>query len=282
VAFGKILLLSFRLMPDPYTNPDAQSESVIQAMITRLEERGRNRCFQQMIGKYVGTLPADTPLTVLDLGCGTGVVIRQLAEKLHPSSSLHGADVSAHLLNEAKRLTSDPRIQWDHLCAGPLPYADASFEAITMHTLLSHVPDPSQILREARRILKPGGKLIVFDADHAGTTYSQSDYETTRRIDHILTSAIATHPDICRQMPRLLKMSGFALVGHDSEVISECGKGDYWLSSVQGFARLMPVIGGLSQEEAETWAEYLLDAHKNGTFFAAGAFYTFYGEVDFR
>lgn len=263
-------------MPDPYTNPDAQSEAVIQAMITRLEERGRHSAFSGMIRKYVSILPGDRPLRVLDLGCGTGVVTRQLAEALHPSSELHGADVSAGLLREARRLAPDSRIRWDHVSSPRLPYQDATFEAVTMHTLLSHVPEPANILSEAARVLKKDGILIVFDADHAGTTYSQADYETTRRIDHLLTSAIATHPDICRQLPRLLKAAGFTLCGHNSEILSECGQGDYWLSSVQGFARLIPALGVLSAQEAESWVRHMLDSHENDTFFAAGAFYTFY------
>lgn len=263
-------------MPDPYNNPDAQSESAIQAMITRLEERGRNRNFLTMIERYASSLPGDRPLRVLDLGCGTGVVIRQLAKILHPISTLHGADVSAELLREAKRLTPGSRIRWDHCSADSLPYGEATFDAITIHTLLSHVADPKSILIEARRVLKTDGRLIVFDADHAGTTYSQPSYEATRRIDHLLTSAIATHPDICRQLPRLLKEAGYELCGHDAAVISECGKGDYWLSSVQGFARLIPTLGVLSPEEADSWVKYMLHSHEEGTFFAAGTFYTFY------
>lgn len=263
-------------MADPYTNPDAQPESAIQAMITRLEERGRHAGFLRMIRHYVKALPDDRPLGVLDLGCGTGVVVRQLAEALHPSSVLHGADISAELLGEAQRLTPNHRITWDHLSAGPLPYADGTFDAITMHTLLSHVPDPSYVLSEAKRVLKRDGCLIVFDADHAGTTYNQPDYEMTRRVDHLLTSAMATHPDICRQLPRLLKMAGYELLAHDSAVISECGKGDYWLASVRGFERLIPTIGALSPEEAESWVRYMIGSHEDGTFFASGAFYTFY------
>ncbi len=263
-------------MPDPYANPDSHPETTIQAMATRLEERGRHAGFLRMIRRYAARLPADRPLTVLDLGCGTGVVIRQLSETLHPASVLHGADVSEGLLREAQRLTPGSRISWDHISPGRLPYADASFDAATMHTLLSHVPDPQAVLQEAKRVLKSDGRLIVFDADHAGTTYSQANYETTRRVDHLLSSAIATQPDICRQLPRLLKQAGFELTGHDAEVISECGKGDYWLSSVRSFARLIPTLGVLTPEEAASWVGYMMQSHENGTFFAAGAFYTFH------
>jgi ubiquinone/menaquinone biosynthesis C-methylase UbiE len=265
-------------MPDPYTNPDAQAASTIQAMMTRLEERGRHIGFSRMIAKYVGNLPKRKPLVVLDLGCGTGVVTRQLDEVLHPDSTVHGADVSSELLREAARLAGDSRIKWDYLSAGALPYPDQYFDVITMHTLLSHVPDPECILTEARRVLRPDGQLIVFDADHASTTYAQPDYQTTRRVDFLLTSAIATHPDICRRLPTLLKQAGYELTAHDAEVISECGKGDYWLSSVQGFARLIPTLGVLTPAEADAWIRHMMESHDEGTFFAAGAFYTFYAK----
>ena len=265
-------------MSDPYTNPDALPEPAIQALITRLEERGRDRRFLQMIQNYVETLPNDRPLKVLDLGCGTGVVVRLLANTLSPSSTIHGADVSAVFLKEAARLSPNIEAQWDHVSPEKLPYAESTFDAITMHTLLSHVPDPEHLLNEARRVLKKSGRLIVFDADHAGTTFSLPDYATTRRIDHLLTSAIATHPDICRQLPRLLEMSGFKLLDHAAEVIAECGKGDYWLSSVRGFAKLLPSIDHLSAKEGESWVNQMMQSHEDGTFFAAGTFYTFYAE----
>ena len=263
-------------MADPYMNPDVHPESNLRAMIQRLEERGRNGMFQRMIRKSVDPLPRDRPLKVMDLGCGTGVMVRVLADLLDAGSELHGADISAGLLAEAARLHSGPRVFWDHIGAGPLPYADGAFDAVTMHTLLSHVPDPVAVLREAVRVLRPDGRLIVFDADHAGTTYAQADFETTRRMDHLLTSAIATHADICRKMPRLLKQAGFELCDHQADVLAECGHGDFWLSSVHGFARLIPTLGVLSDAEASAWVGHMLRSHEEGTFFASGTYYTFH------
>lgn len=266
-------------MPDPYTDPDSQNSTAVQAMITRLEERGQHGAFSQMIEAYVRTLSHEQPLTVLDLGCGTGVVTRQLARYLHPASDVHGADVSSQLLAEAAKLSEIQNITWDHVQPGRLQYEDGTFDAITMHTLLSHVPVPVDVLAEAKRVLKKDGKLIIFDADHAGTTYGHPDYETMRRVNHLLTSAIATHPDVCRQMPRYLKEAGFLLKDHHADVISECGSGNYWLSSVRGFARLIPTLNILTPEEADEWVNQMLSSHEDGTFFAAGNFYTFYARV---
>jgi len=259
---------------DPYTNPDSQTDRTLQAMITRLEERGQHPAFQEMIDHYVSSIRGDQPVSVLDLGCGTGVVTRRLAQMLHASSNIHGADVSDALLAEGRRQDQTQRIHWDYISPGRLPYADGQFDVVTMHTLLSHVNDPVAILKEAKRVLAPGGKLIVFDADHAGTTYGQESYEAMRRVDHLLTSAIATHPDICRQMPRYLKTVGFILNHHSSDVLSECGQGDFWLSSVRGFAGVLPALNILSEEEGNQWVRHMYDSHDNGTFFAAGSYYT--------
>ena len=102
-------------MPDPYLDPDSQNQTAVEAMASRLEARGKNATFSRMIQNYGSTLPTDKALTVLDLGCGTGVVIRQLAKMLHSSSKLHGADISSKLLSEAAKFSENDQIQWDHI-----------------------------------------------------------------------------------------------------------------------------------------------------------------------
>ncbi len=261
---------------DPYINPDLQTQSTVLAMIARLEDRGQHPTFRGMIDDYAAAISRTNPNRVLDLGCGTGVVTRLLEAALPQECRLYGADVSEQLLAAARVLSPGSRITWENNGRGPLPYADGYFDAITMHTLLSHVPEVAALLQEAARVLRPGGVLIVCDADHASTTYGLPDYAEMREIDHLLTSAIATHPDICRQLPRLLKEAGLSLQKHTATLLSECGHGDYWLSSVRGFARMMPALQILQPARAEAWVAQMMQSHEDGTFFASGAFYTYY------
>ena len=202
-------------MPDPSTDPDAQSEATLQAMVTRLEERGNHPEFQRMIDDYSTLLSKDVPISVLDLGCGTGVVIRNLEKKLHPQSILHGVDISQRLLDAAKRIDPTSRVQWQKSEAGDsLPFEDASLNAVVMHTLLSHVPDTGAIFREVLRMLKPGGQIIVFDADHMATAFGLPDLAQMINVNQRLAAAIACHPDICRQLPRHIKEAGLKLESH--------------------------------------------------------------------
>lgn len=265
-------------MTDPYHNPDALPPATIDAIITRLEERGRHPFFLQAINQYASALERDRKLSVLELGCGTGVVIRHIETLLHPSSALRAADISLQFLQAAKdRAAKTSRIEWDLISpTASLPYADEQFDVVIMHTLLSHVPDTAAILSQAHRILRPAGRLIVFDADHISTSYSLPDVRKGRDIDFKLVSAISTHPAICRQMPLHLKRAGFELKSHVSHLLSECGRGDFWLSSVRGFARLIPAMGILPEEEGREWVDHMVRSHDDGTFFASGAFYTYH------
>ena len=263
---------------DPYQSPDTQSDEAIAAMTTRLEDRGTNADFQGMIDDYLADIPADRSIAVLDLGCGTGVVTRRLTEHLHPGSRLHGADISERFLDEARRRSGKAEIRWDLVEGDALPYEDGAFDFVIMHTLLTHVPDPVATLREAGRVLKDGGRIIAFDADYASTTYAYPDRETMREIDYRLLSAVAANIDVCRQLPRLIREAGLVLSRHRAYVLSEAGRGDFWLSSVEGFARLIPALEILPEEQGREWVEHMRRSHEQGTFFASSNYYTFTAE----
>jgi SAM-dependent methyltransferase len=87
-----------RAMTDPYNNPDALPSATIDAIITRLEERGRHPFFLAAINEYAAVLERDRKLSILELGCGTGVVIRHIETLVHPSSALRAADISLQFL----------------------------------------------------------------------------------------------------------------------------------------------------------------------------------------
>lgn len=97
---------------------------------------------------------------VLDCGCGTGLLVTYLQERLGPGAWVVELDFARAMLQESKRKHRG-RLTWVCADACRLPFGPASFDAVLMFGLLPHVEEPVVALREALRVLRPGGQLAV-------------------------------------------------------------------------------------------------------------------------
>lgn len=263
---------------DPYQAADNQPEPVLGAMIARLESRGEHPVFRGFIEDYLSAIQWDAVHRAVDLGCGTGVVTRLVAQHAGLNTRVVGVDLSEKLLKAARGLARAERIEWCCASADALPMEDNSTDLAVLHTLVSHVPNPGAVLREVHRVLRPGGRAVIFDADYASTTFGLADFQRGRQLDLKLFSAIVANLDVCRQLPGLLTAAGLKLTEFRPHVIAEAGRGDFWLSSVRGFEKLIPALGILPEEEGQAWTQELLARHEAGAFFASGNYYTFTAE----
>jgi ubiquinone/menaquinone biosynthesis C-methylase UbiE len=106
-----------------------------------------------------------TGLKVIDVGCGLGWWLRMLSEWGCSPSDLHGVDLLADRINEAKRL-SPPEMDFRVGNSWPLPYQDVSMDICAASTVFSSILDSAARLalaEEMRRVLRPGGWIMVFD-----------------------------------------------------------------------------------------------------------------------
>src|SRR5215471_12436894 len=147
--------------------------------------------------------------SVLDVGCGTGADLIAIAERLGQGGRATGIDISESMIAEARRRASglDLNISFDTGDAVNLPYQDASFGACRAATVLQHVPDASQVIREMIRVTRPGGRVAALEFDQDSTMVDHPDRDTTRVILRIFGDAMA-NGWARRQLPRLFRQAG--------------------------------------------------------------------------
>ncbi|TGQ51902.1 methyltransferase domain-containing protein [Mesorhizobium sp. M1C.F.Ca.ET.193.01.1.1] len=104
---------------------------------------------------------AFSPGAVLETAAGTGVVTRALAPKLSSAASYVVTDLNQPMLDyAASRQGPDSRIQWRQADALALPFGDAAFDLVCCQFGAMFFPDRPAAYREARRVLKPGGRFL--------------------------------------------------------------------------------------------------------------------------
>lgn len=103
---------------------------------------------------------------MLDIGTGPGHIPLLVCDRVHDCTVI-AIDLARHMLDHAERhRAASPhahRIELLLADAKGLEFPDASFDAVFSNTILHHIPDPLPFLREARRVLKPDGVLLIRD-----------------------------------------------------------------------------------------------------------------------
>jgi ArsR family transcriptional regulator len=103
----------------------------------------------------------DPGLTVADLGCGTGPVSEALAPVV---GRVIAVDESESMLTAARqRLRRFDNVELRQGELESVPIDDGKIEAATLILVLHHLPEPAEVLGEVRRVLEPGGKVLVVD-----------------------------------------------------------------------------------------------------------------------
>lgn len=107
---------------------------------------------------------APSPRRVLDVGCGTGRLLREVARLAPWALELHGVDPAPSMVAVAAEAPStDPRIRIRQGFAEQLPFEDGRFDLLVSSTSFDHWRDQLGGLRECARVLEPGGRLVLCD-----------------------------------------------------------------------------------------------------------------------
>jgi len=201
------------LHPDPWRDVDAQPDPV--QLATSLELRARTASHARLRRRFLRFVPIRPGDVVLEVGCGTGAVTRDLAALVGRRGSVVGVDPSRVILGEARKLSRSVgggRIMLRQADGAHLPFADGRFDVALAITVILHVADPLRVVREMGRVVRRGGGVGLQDQDFGLVAVTHPDRALTELILKEVASRIYAEPYSGRRLPGLLRDAGLERV----------------------------------------------------------------------
>lgn len=154
-AIGSQTALRISIQRSPYPMPH-QAAALLEHP---LRLRYRNPA------ETLGLFGVNAGMTILELGCGSGLFTVELARMVGEEGVIHAIDIQAPLVERARQRAIDAgvgnQVQVHHSGAGDLPLPDESIDLAMAIATLGEIPGCIGALREVHRVLKPGGRLAI-------------------------------------------------------------------------------------------------------------------------
>ncbi len=235
------------------------------------EQRARFR-------KVIAARPGEVGL---DVGCGPGHLACELAREVAPGGRVCAIDTSKDMLEWARRRAmSEKVIDYVELRDGNaarLDFDDGSFDFVTASQVYCFVTDIESAIREAARVLRKGGRLVILDTDWDFVTWHSTNRLRTHRMLQARAGDYA-NAYLPRELPRLLKAAGLVLTSADAYTIieTECNKdsfGEEVIESVQKAA----LLRGIAASEVDGWVQELHARAASGDYYFCATRFIFSG-----
>ncbi len=228
-------------------------------LAARLETRAKAQDEIDARAAYLTLLEIGEGDRVLDVGCGSGVVTREIAKRVGANGRVVGVDPSPALLQVARELADQAgvgdRIEFVEGGALKLPCPDASFDAVIAVTVLAHMRGGEAAVPEFVRVAKAGGRIGVFDFDSDMTSFTHPDRELTRRIIAAASDAVAVDGWIARRLPLLFAAAGLESVRVRGFFPIDSDPKGFYVALADRSASAAISSGAVSEAEGRAWLE---------------------------
>ena len=266
-------------MQDPHRFVNELDLAIHDQLIARLESRAQNPIFANLFDKYAAQLALNPSAKILEVGCGTGVVLRALAKRYNFTGQAFGIDQCHTFIDAANSFAKaeevNDRLTFQIGDVHSLQFPSETFDLVIAHTLLSHVTEPAKVLGEMARVVRKDGLIVIFDGDYTSLSYAFPDHSFGQKMDTALTNNTFNNPQIMRDLPRLLPRMGLKLSESWGDALVEIGTGNYFKTFAETYAPYLKSAGLMTAQAVDIWLNEQRKAMENGTFFAACNYYTF-------
>jgi ubiquinone/menaquinone biosynthesis C-methylase UbiE len=257
---------------DAFWNTAQADTETIRDLAARLERRARAADEVAARAAYLDLLGLRPDEQVLDAGCGTGVVTRDVARRVAPGGRAVGLDPSPGLLAVARELAErDGLAGLVELRQGDvraLPFGDAEFDAVLAVTVLSHVPDGAAAVPELVRVARPGGRVGIFDLDTDSFIIAHPDRALTRRIVGAHSDHAVIDGWLSRRLPGLLQAAGCAAVEVRAFTPLERDPAGFYAGTAERAAEIAVKTSVITEDERRRWLDELQAEQAAGRFLA--------------
>jgi ubiquinone/menaquinone biosynthesis C-methylase UbiE len=232
--------------------------------LLRLAATDEARAYKKLAIPELGILGGDT---VLDIGCGPGTDLPDMAAAASPAGVVIGLDSdSVALARAAGRVHGLPQVRITRCDAHGLDIADDSIDRAHTDRVLQHLADPLGALREVKRVLRPGGTAVFAEPDWDTLVIDYPDLAIARAYARFVADRVVPNGCIGRQLPAFASSVGLVVRGviPITSVSRDATAADKVLG-LQRVTERAASAGYFTPEQARLWLDYLA----KGPFFAS-------------
>ena len=215
---------------------------------------------------------------VLDVGSGPGLFADEMAPMVGPTGCVRGVDISEPMIELARARCDDkPWVDFQIADAVSLPFEDGGFDACVSVQVLEFVADVDAALREFHRVVKPGGRLAVSDADWGATAWRSEDAALCERVMDGWTSGFA-HLRLPLTLKSRIESAGFVDASAHAIPVFNFRPANLKASAFTSSARFRassPTGRTSRREEVDAWAQELRGLNERGAYFFSQTRYLF-------
>jgi ubiquinone/menaquinone biosynthesis C-methylase UbiE len=259
--------------PDSYRTIDAQADP--DQLIRSLEIRGKTATHARLRRRFLRFVGIRPGHRVLEVGSGSGVVLRDVAVLVGPTGRVVGIDPSERAVAVSRRLCRDaPGHITIRVGDGTyLPFRRTPFDVALAVTVVLHVADPLGLVREMARVVRPGGRVGLQDQDFGTVAVTHPDPEFTDHLMQKVARRICEEPHSGRRLPGLLRAAGLDDVRLLTDVYQDTELSPYTRTFLERRAENAVRFGIAAAATVERWLDGFTRLVADGAFVMTMNFY---------